>query len=173
MVPVGLTSRVACRPCWGPWFFWEPVQFCSGLVTQMAERSMLSPGSAGPNLHDDRFGMETWHTGSQEVTAAKKNVLGVKEQLGKRLRGSLQHFQSYRRLSSLTPCAGAFKTILREVMARSCVFLSVITFLLLKWRIQRAKIHFLPHRPCDLNSGWETRRSLVDRQKTAAPSPAP
>lgn len=117
MVPVGLTSHVACRPCWGPWYFWEPVQFCSGLVTQMAERSTLSPGSAGPDLHDNRFGMETWHTGCQEVTAAKKNVSGVKEQLGKRLRGSLQHFQSYRRLSSLAPCAGAFKTILREVMA--------------------------------------------------------
>lgn len=80
-------------------------QVCSGLVTGMAERDTLSPRSAGPNLHDNRFGMETWHAEWQKVTAAKKtptktkpkqkDIGGGKEQLGKRSKVILHHLRSY------------------------------------------------------------------------------
>lgn len=61
----------------------------TGAVLLRAERSTLSPGSAGPNLHDNRFGMETWHTGCQEVTAEKKKCIGGKRAAEEEVKGQL------------------------------------------------------------------------------------
>lgn len=65
-----------------------------------------------------------------EGHSSKKNVKywREKEQLGKRSRGTLQHLQSYRSLSSLAPCDGAFRTILWEAIAienESSLFLCI------------------------------------------------